>query len=118
MGEPTGAGDVIDEEDVNPKYALMKEPIVGMESITWTKDAGPGALPAKPLPSPKQMSDAQRRIHDITHLPYDPGCAICVSCRRPNDHHRSADDSKRTVPLVVAAYAFSEECGRRGGHGP
>ena len=110
MDERPGIGG-IDEEDVDPKLALVKEPIVGFESTTWTKDAGHGAIPARPLPSPKQMSDAQRRIHDITHLPYDPRCAICVSCRRPNDHHRTSDDSKRTIPLVLAAYAFPRNMG-------
>ena len=94
------------EEDVDPKMALTGEPIVGMENITWEEGKGPGAIPAKPLPSPKEMSVAQRRIHDLTHLPYDPGCGICVSCRRPNDHHRSVKDSERTIPLVVGDYGF------------
>ena len=82
-----------DEEDVNPKLAVIGEPIVGMEVVTWEEGKGPGALPARPLSSPKEMTTAQRRIHDITHLPYDPGCAICVSCRRPNDHHRASKES-------------------------
>ena len=80
--------DVGSEDEVDPKHALMDEPIIGMENVTWEDGKGSGAIPAKPLPSPKTMTEAQRRIHDITHLPYDPGCPICVSCRRPNDHHR------------------------------
>ena len=95
-----------DEEDVNPKLAVIGEPIVGMEVVTWEEGKGPGALPARPLSSPKEMTTAQRRIHDITHLPYDPGCAICVSCRRPNDHHRASKESSRTIPLLVADYGF------------
>ena len=95
-----------DEEDVNPKLAVIGEPIVGMEVVTWEEGKGPGALPARPLSSPKEMTTAQRRIHDITHLPYDPGCAICVSCRRPNDHHRDSKESSRTIPLLVADYGF------------
>ena len=79
-------GDV-DEEVVDPRHAMLKEPIVGHEVVTYEEGKGNGAILPKPLPSPKEMSDAQRRIHDITHMPYDPGCAICVSCRRPNDHH-------------------------------
>ena len=83
------------EDEVNPKHALLSDPIVGMERVTWDDGKGPGAIAAKPLPSPKSMTDAQRRIHDLTHLPYDPGCPICVSCRRPNDHHRKAKDRER-----------------------
>ena len=69
--------DVVDEE-VNPKHAMLSDPIVGMEKVTWEDGRGPAAIAARPLPSPKPMSDAQRRIHDLTHLPYDPGCPICV----------------------------------------
>ena len=62
-----------------------------------------------PVPSPKKMSAAQRRIHDITKLPYDPGCGICVSCRRPNNHHRTVKTSERTIPLLVAVYGFPKD---------
>ena len=96
---------------VDPKFALLKEPIVGTEVVTYEEGKGTGAFPPKPLPSPKEMSDVQRRIHDITHLPYDPGCAICVSCRRPNDHHRLSHDASRTIPLVVGDYAFPKNMG-------
>ena len=67
--------DGTEEEEVNPKHAMLSEP---MDRITWEDGRGPGALAAKPLPSPKPMSDAQRRMHDLTHLPYDPGCPMCV----------------------------------------
>jgi hypothetical protein len=91
---------------VNPKHAMLSEPIVGMDKVTWVDGKGPGALAAKPLPSPKPMSDAQRRIHDLTHLPYEPGCPICVSCRRPNNHHRRVKDRERSIPLLVGDYGF------------
>ena len=96
------------EEDVDPKTALMGEPIVGMENMTWEEGRGPDAIPARPLPSPTEMSTAQRRIHHLTHLPYDPGCGICVSCRRPNNHHRSVKHSETAIPLVVADDGFSK----------
>ena len=94
------------EEEVNPKHATLSDPIVGMDKVTWEDGKGPGALAAKPLPSPKSMSDAQRRIHDPTHLPYEPGCPICVSCKRPNDHHRRAKDRERSILLVVGDSGF------------
>ena len=94
------------EEDVDPKMAVMGYPNVGMGNMTWEEGKGHGAIPARPLPSPKEMSTAQRRIHDLIHLPYDPGCGICVSCRRPNNHHRSVKDSEKTIPPVVEDYGF------------
>ena len=36
------------DEDVDPKMALMGEPIVGMENMTWEEGKGPGANPARP----------------------------------------------------------------------
>ena len=103
--------DGVVEEVVDPKNAMLREPIVGTEMVVYEEGVGTGAIPPKPLPSPKEMTEAQRRIHDITHLPYDPGCAICVSCRRPNDHHRLSRDDSRTIPLVVGDYAFPRNMG-------
>ena len=86
--------------------ALMSEPIVGIEKVVYDDATGSGAIPARPLTSPKSMSAAQRAVHDITHMPYHPGCEICESCRRPNTQHRSLKSSERTVPLMVGDYAF------------
>ena len=96
----------LDDEEVDPKMALMSEPIVGIEKVVYDDATGSGAIPARPLTSPKSMSAAQRAVHDITHMPYHPGCEICVSCRRPNTQHRSLKSSERTVPLMVGDYAF------------
>ena len=86
--------------------AVLGEPIIGVERVVYDDETGPGAIPARPLPTPKSMSVAQRAIHDLTHLPYDPGCEICVSSRRPNTHHRSLHGGERSVPLVVGDYCF------------
>ena len=101
----------VDDEEVNPKFAMLADPIVGMENVTWDDGKGPGALKPKALPSPKPMSDAQRRLHDLTHLPYEPSCPICVSCRRPNDHHRRSKSMNRSIPLVVGDYGFPKSSG-------
>ena len=97
----------VEEEEVNPKHAMLSDPTVGMEKVTWEDGKGPGAIAAKPLPSPKPMSDAQRRIHDPTHLPYDPGCPICVSCKRPTDRHRRVKDRKQMSPWLVLSCALA-----------
>ena len=95
-----------DCDDGDPKMAMMGEPIVGIERVIYDETTGPGALQAKPLKSSQAMSAEQRDIHDLTHLPYHPGCEICVSCRRPNTHHQSLKNSERTVPLMVGDYCF------------
>ena len=98
-----GAGhehqDAQEEKEVDFGEALLDDPIVGVETVS-------PAHQAKPLPTPKAMSAAQKAIHDLTHLPYDPGCEICVSTRRPNSHHQSVKSSERDVPLLVGDYCF------------
>ena len=99
---------MVGEEVVDPKNVLLGDRIVGVEATTLRQD-GPGALEARGLPTPKGMTLKQREIHDLTHLPYEPSCEICVSCRRPNHHHRKSQESERTVPLVVGDYAQIRE---------
>ena len=94
------------DEVVDSKMAMLGEPIVGIDRVVYDDATGSGALPARPLTSPKGMSALQRSIHDLTHLPYHPGCEVCVSTRRPNTQHRSVKKSEREVPLMVGDYCF------------
>ena len=96
----------IEDEVVDNTKALINDPIVGVDRVVLDDKTGPGALDARPLPSPKGMTPARRAIHDITHLPYDPSCEVCVSCRRPNTHHTSVSNAERAVPLMVGDYCF------------
>ena len=95
------ADDVVDLKGT----AVLGEPIVGIEVVTHD-ERGQGALAARPLPTPKQPTPAQIAQHNLTHLPYADWCWICVSCRRPNDHHRARLAQDRLQPLLVADYAF------------
>ena len=104
--DQSGGGVVGDDEEVDRSLAMTGEPIIGMDRIVYDDETGPGALAARPLPSPKGMSIAQRAVHDLTHLPYEPSCEICVSCRRPNTKHKCAHSSERLIPLLVGDYAF------------
>ena len=96
----------MEDEDVDSTKALVNDPIVGVDRVVSDDKTGPGALDARPLPSPKGMTPARRAIHDITHLPYDPSCEVCVACRRPNTHHTSLPNAERAVPLMVGDYCF------------
>ena len=95
-----------DDELVDPGMAMLGEPIIGVEQVVYDESTGSGALPAWPTSSPKGMSAAQRAIHDLTHLPYDPGCEVCASSRRPNNHHRSIKASEREIPMMVGDCCF------------
>ena len=94
------------EEEVDSKMAMLGEPIVGTDQVVYDDIHGSGAIPARPLVSPKVMSASERAVHDLTHLPYHPGCEICVSCRRPNTHHRNLKDNERVIPIMVGDYCF------------
>ena len=95
-----------DDEIVDRSTAMASDPIIGMDRVTHDDSTGPGAIPARVLPSPKGMTSAERAIHDVTHLPYDPSCEVCTSRRRPNTPHRTVSMSERTLPLMVGDYAF------------
>ena len=60
---------VIGEEDVDPKMAMMGEPIVGMDRVVYDESTGHGALPARLVTSAKSMNAAHRATHGLTHLP-------------------------------------------------
>ena len=62
---------------------------------------------AVPMPAPITPSKREVEIHNLTHLPYRSWCKHCVAARRPNSHHRRQPSSRqRTVPLLVADYAY------------
>ena len=94
-----------EEEEVDLSKALLNDPIVGVEVVV-SDHHGPGARKARPLPTPRRMSPAQREQHDLNHLPFDEGCEICVATRGLNAQHRASSEHMRVIPLLVADYCF------------
>ena len=90
---------------VDVKHAVMNDPIVGHGPVLLDEH-GEGARAATPLTSPKSMTAVEKEIHDLTHLPYHPGCPFCVMGRRPNTQHRRSHEGDRDVPLLVADYGY------------
>ena len=92
-------------DDADPTMAMAGEPIVGVERVVYDESTGPGALAARPLASPKSMSAAQRAIHDLTHLPYDPGARDVYP---PADRILITDLSSRKerYPYLLGIIAF------------
>ena len=82
--QPAQAPD--EDEEVDFKYAMVRDPIVGVE-ITISDENGPGAREPIPLKSPDSMTPAQREKHNLTHLPPHPGCPFCAQNRTPNVGH-------------------------------
>ena len=92
-----------DDGDVDLKHALFDDPIVGRGPTLLDKH-GLGALEPRELSTPPTMTPAQRAKHNLTHLPFHPGCPICMATRRPNTHHRKSHEHEKVIPLLVADY--------------
>ena len=97
--------DDAEDDVVNPKHALLGEPIVGTKVVTYDS-SGPGSLKPKLLPAPKGMTEAQWAEHCVSHVKYSDACPFCVACRRPNIQHRKTSESTRRLLLLVADYCF------------
>ena len=99
----------LEEEELDPKSVTVKDLISG-EGIVTLDEHGPGALQPKQVPGPKEMSMAERERHFAAgHLPYDPRCEICTSCKRPNAPHVKGHEAERTIPLLVGDYGFVKD---------
>ena len=98
-----------EEEELNPKSVTVKDLISGEEIVTLDEH-GPGALQPKQIPGPKEMSVSERERHLAAgHLPDDPRCEICSSCKKPNAPHLKSHETERTIPLLVGDYGFVKD---------
>ena len=89
-----------DKEEIVNLDAVADKHIIGVEQ----PDAG--HRHATPLPSPPEMTPAQRAIHNLTHQPPHRGCPICAASRTPNVKHGPTDENSRTIPLLVEDYCY------------
>ena len=102
-------GTLEEEEELDPKSVTVDDLISG-EGIVTLDEHGPGALQPKQVPGPKEMSKAERERHFAAgHLPYDPRCEICSSCKKPNVPHAKSHEAERTIPLLVGDYGFVKD---------
>ena len=104
-----GVTDDLEEEELDPKSVAVDEVIAGEGIVTLDKN-GPGALQPKQVTGPKEMTKIERERHFAAgHLPYDPRCEICTSCKKPNAPHLKSHESERTIPLLVGDYGFIKD---------
>ena len=72
---------------------------------------------ARALSNPSRFRDRKRCLHlrererqfAAGHLPYDPRCEICSSCKKPNAPHLRGHEAERTIPLLVGDYGFVKD---------
>ena len=76
------AGEIQDDGEVKQEDVMLGEPIVGIEKVDYQEGQGFGAFQPKVLKSPKEPTPAERDRHFCTHIPYEPWCPFCASCKR------------------------------------
>ena len=55
------------------------------------------------LPVPDPPTEAERELHNLTHMPFRAWCPICVKARGLPTQHRQAYDRK---PVIQVDYGF------------
>jgi hypothetical protein len=66
------------------------------------------AKTAKTLKAPYEPTEAERQLHNLTHLPYRNWCKHCVSGKSPDSAHK-ATDHHTTLNLVQFDYKYFTE---------
>ena len=66
-----------------------------------------------PVHAPRQPSTEERALHEltVTHIPFQPWCDFCVSCKSRVDPQRVLDQSeegRRSIPAIQLDYAFGK----------
>ena len=67
------------------------------------------------VPLPRQPSQQERELHELVHLPYQPWCDVCVSCKSRADAQRPLDlseEERRTSPSIQLDYGFGRSEGK------
>ena len=73
-------------------------------------EIGEEALRATPMHVPRGPSDAERRAHEIHHMPYRSWCEYCVRGTGKESLHLSrGEQSDDGIPIVQMDYAFSHD---------
>ena len=76
----------------------------GLYPATYEHDVTDAALEAKPAGLPKQPTEQERELHNLTHLPFRSWCPICVQSRSKTNPHKTLPSI--TTPLLQADYGF------------
>ena len=67
------------------------------------EDSKPARAPALPI----TPSVEERRLHDLTHLPFRNWCGVCVAARAQDPgHHRQLEGAPPTIPVLQVDFFF------------
>ena len=61
------------------------------------------ALVPKTLNTPKESTQEERELHNLTHMPCRAWCPLCVRCKGVGDYHKQVYDKK---PVIQVDYSF------------
>ena len=100
-GVPDGGADLWD--GIRPGQQSIGDLVIVGKQPASAKTGMP-SMP-RPLPSPRAPSQAERDLHNLTHLPYAVWCPYCISGKRPNHHHRRLR-GKSKLPSFSADYCY------------
>ena len=78
------------------------------EEVVGEGAQDPGRVEAKSLQEPGAPTERERKIHDLTHLPYRSWCWVCRMARGYTLAHLHSDEMSE-VPIVAIDYFFLGE---------
>ena len=59
--------------------------------------------------APRQPTEVERALHELTHIPFRSWCDFCLSCKSKSDAQRQVADEpegRREVPAIQLDYAY------------
>eukprot|EP00971_Amphidinium_carterae_P002271 44846-Amphidinium_carterae.3 len=87
----------------------VEEEHFDMVDAKATEQEEPFAAPAS---APGEPSEADRLFHNLTHVPYQPWCSLCLRTRARDDPHRRGDVEQvkqKPVPVIQIDYCFMNQ---------
>ncbi|CAE7812284.1 GIP [Symbiodinium sp. KB8] len=73
--------------------------------------------PPRVQPAPREPTDAERLLHECTHLPFAPWCDHCIAMRAVPDRSEHLVQGPRDVPVVQFDFCFTGYSLQDGMHG-
>ena len=61
--------------------------------------------------APRQPTEVERSLHELTHIPFRSWCDFCLSCKSKSDAQRQVADEpegRREVPAIQLDYAYGK----------
>ena len=73
--------------------------------------------PPRVQPAPREPTDAERLLHECTHLPFAPWCDHCIAMRAVPDRSEHLVQGPRDIPVVQFDFCFTGYSLQDGMHG-